>query len=494
MAPSEITLSPPSLSKVSADVDLPTYDRSKLRAGIFHFGVGGFHRAHQAVVIDNLITDGLADDWAICGIGVMPFDLRMRDVMVAQKGLYTLVVKETCGKMNYRIIGSIIEYLYAPDDVNVVIERLTQPEARIVSLTITEGGYNINPSTGEFDLEHVHDDITNPTKPKTVFGIVIEALRRRRERGMKGFTIMSCDNMQENGTISKRAFHGFANAVDPTLSEWMTENVTFPNAMVDRITPVTADSDRTRTSEKLGITDSWPVVCEPFFQWVLEDSFVAGRPPFEKGAVQLVVDVEPYELMKLRLLNASHQAITYFGLLMNYEFVHEVTQNKLIVSFFRAFMDKEAETTLRPVPGINLEEYKASLVERFQNPNVRDTLARIGTDGSDRILKFVMPVIKDRLAKGESIYLSTAIVVSFAKFLNGVNESGNVLDVADRMKDKLAVLAKKLQSDATAIRDEHKIFGDNVKNEVFLKTFKEIYEKLDKEGSAKTLNWLITKA
>jgi len=340
----------------------------------------------------------------------------------------------------------------------------------------------------------VRDDLTNPTKPKTVFGIVVEALRRRKERGMKGFTIMSCDNMQENGAMTKRAFHGFAKALDPALSEWMTENVTFPNSMVDRITPVTADSDRTRTSEKLGIKDGWPVVCEPFIQWVLEDSFVAGRPPFEKDAVQLVEDVEPYELMKLRLLNASHQAITYFGLLMNYEFVHEVTLNKLIVSFFRAFMDKEAGTTLKPVPGINLEEYKASLVERFQNPNVRDTLARIGTDGSDRIAKFVMPVITDRLAKGESIYLSTAIVVSFAKFLNGVNESGNVLDVADRMKDKLAVLAKKLQNDATAIRDEHEIFGDNVKNEVFLKTFKEIYEKLDKEGSEKTLNWLIAKA
>lgn len=472
---------------------MPKYDRKKVRVGIYHFGVGGFHRAHQAVIIDNLLERGLADEWAICGVGVLPIDQRMRDVMREQDGLYTLVVKENSGKFNYRVIGSIVEYLFAPDDVNVVIERLAQPEARIVSLTITEGGYNINPHSGEFDVELVREDVKNPSQPKTVFGIVVEALRRRKERGMKGFTIMSCDNLQENGVIAKRAFIGFAKAVDPALAKWMEGNVSFPSSMVDRITPVTADSDRSKTSEKLGFNDSWPVVCEPFIQWVLEDSFVAGRPPFEKDVVQLVDDVEPYELMKLRLLNAGHQAITYFGLLMNYEFIHEVTQSKLIVNFFRAFMDREAESTLKPVPGINLEEYKAQLVERFQNPNVRDTLARVGTDGSDRIFKFVMPVITDRLAKGESIYLSTAIVASFAKYLSGVNEGGNTVEIVDRMKDKLLVLAKKLEFDATAIRDEHEIFGKNVKDEVFVNTFREIYEKLSKEGSQKTLTWLINK-
>lgn len=473
---------------------MPSYDRSKLRAGIFHFGVGGFHRAHQAVIIDNLLEKGFADDWAICGVGVLPVDQRMRDVMQEQNCLYTLVVKENTGKFHYRVIGSIIEYLYAPDDVDVVIERLTQPAARIVSLTITEGGYNINPSSGEFDLDLMRSDLENPKTPKTVFGIVVEALRRRRERGLKGFTIMSCDNLPENGLIAKQAFHGFAKALDPSLSEWMTANVTFPNSMVDRITPVTHDTDRTETLEKLGIVDSWPVVCEPFIQWVLEDSFVDGRPHYEKDVVQLVEDVEPYELMKLRLLNAGHQAITYFGLLLDYEFVHESSQSKLIGSYYKAYMDKEAQSTLKPVPGINLEEYKALLVERFQNPNVRDTLARIGTDGSDRIFKFVVPVINDRLAKGQSIYLSTAIIASFAKYLNGVTESGKSLEIVDRMKDKLVVLAKKLQNDAAAIRNEHEIFGDLVNNEVFVSTFKEIYEKLSKEGSEKTLSWLITKA
>lgn len=295
------------LSKISNDVKLPAYDRSKIRSGIFHFGVGGFHRAHQALIMDNLFSMGLAHNWGICGIGILPQDKMMRDVMQKQQCLYTLVEKENTGQLNYRVIGSIVEYLFAPDDVNVVIERLTQPEACIISLTITEGGYNINPATGEFDVDVVRDDIKNLKQPKTVFGIVVEALRRRKERGLKGFTIMSCDNLQENGHIARKAFLGFAKAVDDNLAKWIDGNVTFPNSMVDRITPVTTNVDRKTISEKLGVTDAWPVVCEPFIQWVLEDSFVAGRPPFEKSCVQLVSDVEPYELMKLRLLNAGHQ-------------------------------------------------------------------------------------------------------------------------------------------------------------------------------------------
>lgn len=481
------------LLQISDEVKVPQYDRSKLKAGIFHFGVGGFHRSHQALIMDNLFSMGLAHDWGICGVGVLQQDQRMRDVMRNQNCLYTLVEKESNGDLNYRVIGSIIEYLFAPDDVDVVIERLTDPEARIVSLTITEGGYNINPATGEFDLSTVREDLKNPRQPKSVFGIIVEALRRRQERGLNGFTIMSCDNLQENGLIARKAFQGYAKAIDPKLAKWVSDNVTFPSSMVDRITPVTTDSDRSKTLDKLGLTDSWPVVCEPFIQWVLEDSFVAGRPPFEKSVVQLVSNVEPYELMKLRLINAGHQAIAYFGLLMSYQLVHEVTQNELIVKFLNAYMDREATSTLKPVTGIDLEEYKAQVVKRFQNPNVQDTLARLAFDGSDRILKFVVPVIIDRLAEGKSIWLSTAIVASFAIYLNGVDEKGITINIVDRMKEKLVVLAKKLRNDASVIRKEHELLGEIVSNQVFLNTFNEIYEKLSQEGSKTTLEWLINK-
>jgi mannitol 2-dehydrogenase len=377
-----LTLSAATLSNVNSTVQLPTYDRNKLKVGIFHFGVGGFHRAHQALIIDNLFSMGLAEEWGICGVGVLQFDAKMRDVMKDQNCLYALVEKGSDGDQRVRVIGSIIDYLFAPDDVELVIERLVN-EAKIVSLTITEGGYNTNPATGEFDLEKVRDDLENPRKPKTVFGIVIEALRRRKEKNLGGFTVMSCDNLQENGKIAKHAFSSFARAVDPSLAEWMTSHVTFPCSMVDRITPVTTDEDRVRTSEKLGIVDSWPVVCEPFIQWVLEDSFVAGRPPFEKSCVQLVDDVEPYEFMKLRLLNAGHQAIAYFGLIMGYVYVHDVTRDPKIAGFLRAYMNKEATSTLKPLAGMNVEEYKEKIVERFQNPNVRDTLARLAGECND---------------------------------------------------------------------------------------------------------------
>lgn len=371
-----MTLNLNSLSNVKKDVELPAYDRSKLNIGIFHFGVGGFHRAHQAVIMDDLFNKGLALDFGICGVGVLPIDSRMRDVMRAQNCLYTLVEKASNGSKRTKVVGSIIDYLFAPDDVDAVIEKIVE-QAKIVSMTITEGGYNIDPVTGDFDLNTVKWDIENSSKPKTVFGIVIEALRRRKQRGMQGFTIMSCDNLQENGKIAKRAFTGYDKAVDSDLAKWMEEHVSFPCSMVDRITPVTTDDDRKNVSEAVGLVDQWPVVCEDFLQWVLEDRFVAGRPPFEKSTVHVVPDVEPYELMKLRLLNAGHQGIAYFGLLMGYQFVHDVTQNELIVDYYKAYMEKEAEHTLRPISGINLREYQLKLVERFQNPYIRDTLARL---------------------------------------------------------------------------------------------------------------------
>lgn len=371
-----MTLNLKTLDKLKGKAEVPQYDRSKIKVGIFHFGVGGFHRSHQALIMDDLFTHGLAQDFGICGVGVLPFDKKMSDVMKEQDCLYTLVEKESDGFQRTRVIGSIIDYLFVPDNVEIVIERIVS-EAKIVSLTITEGGYNVNPATGEFDLSVVKYDIENRHKPKTVFGIVIEALYRRKERGMPGFTIMSCDNLQENGKIAQKAFCGFAKAVDSSLAEWMEKNVSFPCSMVDRITPVTTDEDRKTVSDRLGIIDQWPVVSEMFLQWVLEDKFVDGRPPFEKASVHVVPDVEPYELMKLRLLNAGHQGIAYFGLLLGYNFVHDVTQNELIVNFYKKYMEREAETTLKPVTGIDINQYELKLIERFRNPYVRDTLARL---------------------------------------------------------------------------------------------------------------------
>ena len=292
-----------SLSSLPASVSIPTYHRDTVRVGIVHFGVGGFHRSHQAMYLDRLMRDGKALDWGICGVGVLPSDRRMKNAMAAQDCLYTLVVKHSDGSLEPQVIGSIMEYLFTPDDPEAVIEKLADEQTRIVSLTVTEGGYNFHAVTGEFDASNpdVVHDVAPATVPKTVFGLVTEALVRRRARDLPPFTVMSCDNIQGNGDAARKSFVAFAALRDPDLGAWVQQHVRFPNSMVDRITPVTTDEDKAELSRRFGIDDQWPVVCEPFTQWVLEDDFGNGRPPWEDAGVQLVSDVEPYELMKLRL-------------------------------------------------------------------------------------------------------------------------------------------------------------------------------------------------
>ena len=420
----------------TASVPRPLYERARVTTGVVHFGVGGFHRAHQAMYHDRLMNDGKALDWGICGVGVMPADRRMQEALDAQDGLYTLVVKHADGTYEPRVIGAITEYLFAPDDPEAVIEKLASPATRIVSLTVTEGGYSIDQITGDFAPSgDVALDLEPGATPATTFGFVIEALRRRRERGLEPFTVMSCDNLQGNGELSRRAFTAFAALRDPELGEWVAREVRFPNSMVDRITPVTTDEDRAEVRDRFGIDDRWPVVCEPFTQWVLEDAFSLGRPPYEEAGVQVVEDVEPYELMKLRLLNASHQALCYFAYLDGYRLVHEAAQSPLYRAFLRGYMDEEGTPTLSPVPGVDLEEYKATLIERFSNPEVRDTIARLCAESSDRIPKWLLPVVRAQLAAGGPITRCAAVVASWARYAEGVDEQGEPIEVVDRLRD-----------------------------------------------------------
>ena len=270
--------------------DLCPYDRAAITAGIVHFGVGGFHRAHQAMYIDRLMRAGQAYEWGICGIGVMPSDQRMRDVLRAQNGLYTLLERHPDGTEQASVIGSIIDYLYAPDDPEAVIAKIADPATKVVSLTVTEGGYNIHRVTGEFDTSNpkIIAEVQSADPPSSVFGLVTAALQRRRDAGQEPFTISSCDNIQGNGDIARGAFVGYARMRDRSLADWIQQHVAFPNSMVDRITPATTQDDIDHLKEAFGITDGWPVVCEPFEQWVLEDHFPAGRPPYEQAGVQMV--------------------------------------------------------------------------------------------------------------------------------------------------------------------------------------------------------------
>ncbi len=473
------------------DVATPAYDRSRITTGIVHFGLGNFHRAHQAMFVDRLMSRGEALDWGICGVGVLPGDARMRDVLAAQDHLYTLVLKHGDGSTEPRVIGSVHDYLFAPDDPGAVLEVLAAPTTRIVSLTVTEGGYYIDRTTGEFDASDpgVQRDLRNPHEPSTVFGLITEGLARRRAAGTPPFTVMSCDNLPGNGEVTRRVVTAYAELVDPDLAAWIAAEVAFPNSMVDRITPVTTDEDRTLVRDGYGIADAWPVVAEPFVQWVLEDHFPAGRPAFEEVGVQVVDDVVPYELMKLRLLNASHQGLAYPGLLTGHTFAHEAATDPLIVAFLAGYM-AEARPTLPAVPGIDLDAYIAELFERFANPAVADTLARLATDASDRIPKFVLPAVRDNIAAGRPVDFGAALVATWARYSEGTDEAGRPLPINDALHERLAPLAARERTEPLAFLGATDVFGDLAGQPAFTEPYLRALRVLQEEGTAALLTRL----
>lgn len=453
------------------DIPVPNYDRSQISIGIAHFGVGGFHRAHQAMYLDRLLNAGLARDWGICGIGVLPGDERMRDALRSQDHLYTLILEHPDGTREPRVIGSIVDYRYAPDEPESVIELLADPAIRIISLTITEGGY---------------------TAPRSAaFELVTEALNRRRQRGHGSPTIVSCDNIVENGKVAERAFTSYADMSNPALAQWMRENTRFPNSMVDRITPVTTPELIERLDCEFGVRDAWPVAAEPFAMWVLEDDFSHGRPPLEQAGVELVDDVAPYEAMKLRLLNAGHQGLCYFAYLAGYRLVHEAAQDPLIAEFLRRYFDEEAAPTLTAIGG--LTEFKNGLLPRFANAYVRDTVARLCAESSDRIPKWLLPVVRDNLRSTGPVRLSAAIVASWARYAEGIDEAGQPIEVVDRLADMLGPIARSQRHDARAFLANRAVFGDLIDQPRFVQPYLWALDSLHRVGARATLQALLDK-
>ncbi len=478
-----------SLADIAERAPVPGYDRAQVSHGIVHIGVGGFHRAHQAMYVDGLLNAATARDWGIVGVGLLPGDRRMREVMRRQDCLYTLVVKHPDGSLQPRVVGSIVDYLFAPDDPERVLQVMTDTETRIVSLTITEGGYRVHAATNEFDADdpQVQADLRPGATPSTAFGFVTEALARRRREGKPPFVVMSCDNLPGNGHVAGRMLAAFAALKDPDLGAWIQEHVEFPNSMVDRITPVTTDTDRRQLSERFGIDDGWPVVCEPFTQWALEDRFPLGRPPLEQAGVQLVPDVVPYELMKLRLLNASHQALCYLGYLSGYRLVHEVCSDPLFTGFLLGYMDEEATPTLQPVPGVDLGRYKHQLIERFANAAVRDTVARLCAESSDRIPKWLVPVVHQQLQGAGQVRRSALVIAAWARYAEGVDEQGNPIEIVDNRRDAVMARARRQRDDPLAFLREPDLFGDLVDNEHFVGHYLEALESLHSCGARATL-------
>jgi len=416
----------------------------------------------------------------------------MGDVLDAQDHLYTMVVKHPDGHTEPRVIGSVVKFLLAPDDPDAVLQQMADPAVRIVSLTVTEGGYHVHPVTGEFDPgdEGIQHDLDPGVLPRTAFGLITAALARRRVGGVPPFTVMSCDNIQGNGDVARTMITAFARLQDGDLADWVEQEVRFPNSMVDRITPVTAEVDIAALAQHFGVRDAWPVVCEPFTQWVLEDRFTLGRPPLEDAGVQVVDDVEPYELMKLRLLNASHQAMCYLGYLAGYRYAHEVAQDPLFADFLLAYMDREATPTLSAVPGVDLDAYKPGLVQRFANPEVRDTLARLCAESSDRIPKWLLPVLRHNLANAGEIDRAALVVAAWARYAEGVDEQGEPIAVVDRSRDRLMAAAARQRVEPLAFIGDRDLFGDLADDERFVAAYTAALVSLQEGGARATLEAL----
>ena len=463
------------------NVTVPTYDRSELRPSIVHLGVGGFHRAHQAVYLDDLAERRITSDWGERGVGLLDADRRMADALRPQDCLYTVVARAAEAD-TARVVGSLTDYLFAPADPEQVLRLLADDSTRIVSLTITEGGYQVDDKTGVFDATNaaVQRDLSNFQSPQTVFGYICQALDRRRRAGLTPFTVLSCDNLQGNGRVAQTAITSFARLLNDHLANWIEANVVFPNGMVDRITPQTTDADRAMVEDQFGIRDAWPVISEPFRQWVIEDRFSNGRPPLEEVGVQIVPDVHPYETMKLCLLNGSHQAMAYLGYLAGYRYAHEVMADADFTRFIASMMDIEVTPLLPPVPGIDLATYKRTLIERFENPKIKDTLARLATDGSDRMPKFVLPSLVEELDRGGPHRRLTLVVAAFIRYLRGVDEQGQPIALNDRQATELQPLARQ---GPAAILAVSRVFGDLVQRTAWVQELSEAMRALEQRGA-----------
>lgn len=462
------------LAVAAEDLKVPAYNRKKLTSGIVHIGVGGFHRAHQALVVQNLLELGGNEAWGICGIGLRKEDHKIAEIFDKQDCLYTLITRHPDGKVDSEVMGQMIEFLLAPNDKPLVIERIANADTKIVSLTITEGGYNLR-ADGEFDLDHpdIQHELSNPDDPRTIYGYLSAALGIRKANRQAPFTIMSCDNIQHNGDVTRKMLLSFLSAKDKDLAAWVEKEVAFPNSMVDRITPVTTASEMDYLKEQFNLEDEWPVTCESFLQWVIEDNFSNGRPDFDKvKGVQFVRDVTPYEKMKIRLLNAGHSVLGIFGALMGIQTIDICSQNAQLRAVLRKFWDEEVTPVLDKVEGIDLDEYKENLIERFSNPNIKDKVTRICAESSAKLPKFIIPTIKENLDKGGKIEIATLLIAAWCYYSDKkIDQNGQPLEIVDAMADQLHEAAKRTAEDPVSFLKVKEVFGDLTENQTFINSY-----------------------
>ena len=482
-----IKLSLDTLSSIDGAVAVPRYDRSSLSPGIVHFGLGNFHRAHQAVYLHELFERGENRDWAIVGAGVLPSDDAMRTRLKDQDYLCT-VVEQSPDRNVASVTGVLVDFLPV-GDVAATVAQLASPAIRIVSMTITEGGYFLDPATGVFNPAHpaIAADGARPDAPKTVFGLIVAGLKARRKAGTPPFTVLSCDNIPGNGEVASATVCGLARLSDPELADWIEANVAFPNAMVDRITPATGRGEIEAVATQYGIEDHAPVFCESFRQWVIEDHFPLGRPAFENVGVTFVSDVAPYEHMKIRILNGGHAAIAYPAALLDIDLVFEAMAEPIIRAFLEKIELEEIVPIVPPVQDTDLPSYFRVVEARFANPKIRDTIPRLAFDGSNRQPKFILPSTRDRLAEGKDVVGLALVSALWCRYLAGTSDSGRPIEIADPNGERLHAAALAAKADPSAFLELEDIFGDLAGSALFRRRFASALGSLWGNGTRRTL-------
>ena len=466
-----VALSNANLGALPEGVIAPTYDRSKLTPGIVHIGLGNFHRGHQAWYLHRLMQAGEAFDWAIVGAGVRPYDEAQRQKLAAQDYLTTLIELDPSGS-SVEVVGSMIDYVPIVEGNGPLIERIADPAIRIVAMTVTEGGYYIDPSSKGFDAGHadMRHDADNPETPRTAFGAIVAALARRRETGAGPVTLQSCDNLQGNGAIMRQTVVSLARLSDSELADWIDANCTFPNSMVDCIVPATGPKELALVREH-GIDDAVPVTHENFRQWVIEDDFCAGRPAWEKVGATITDLVHDFEAMKIRILNGGHQVISDPGEILSVATISGCMEHPLIGALFRKVALEEIAPHVHPVPGMTPEAYVELIDRRFSNPRIVDTTRRVAFDGSSRHPGFVLPVVRDALAAKAPIEGLALTEALWARMCEGTREDGSVIEPNDPMWDSLQVAAKAAKDDPSQWLEQRMLYGDLADNNQFAEAF-----------------------
>ena len=439
-------------------VEVPVYDRRALTPAVAHISVGSFHRSHQAMYFHELAQRGITTGWGLTGVGLHRPE--MREVLEAQDGLYTVVAR-SAARDDAQVVGAIARYLFAPQDGSAVLDALTEPRTRVVTLTITGGAYRVDSSTGTFEADHddVVADVRAPSRPRSALGYLVEALDRRRLAGVEPFTVLSCDNVPDNGEMTRRALVEFAALRDERLAAWIDERVAFPSSMVDRITPKTTVADREFVEREFGVADRWPVITEPFSQWVIEDAFCNSRPPLEEVGVRFVDNVRPYALLKTRLLNASHCALGHLASFAGHTRTDEAMSDPVFGEYITRLMESEAAPLLPAVAGVRLGTYQRALLERLRNPKIGDELARLRRNASSKVPTHVLSSIAEARARGLPHPLLTLAVAGWCHHLRGGRTPGHWASVEDPLADVLRPLAVAGGTDPRPLLRFRPVFG-----------------------------------